>query len=45
MAIHDAFLPDFDHEMGTTEERSNAYRKSTPIGKPHDMSMSMGRLV
>jgi uncharacterized damage-inducible protein DinB len=45
MAIKDALLPEFDHEMGTTRkllERTPADRFGW---KPHEKSMSLGQLA
>jgi hypothetical protein len=44
MAFTDALLPEFDHEMATT--RKLLERVPADLGwKPHDKSMSLGRLA
>lgn len=45
MAIRDAFLPEFDHEMATTRKTLERVPESNTDWKPHDKSMSMGRLA
>lgn len=45
MAIRDAFLPEFDHEMATTRKTLERVPEANTDWKPHDKSMSMGRLA
>jgi uncharacterized damage-inducible protein DinB len=45
MAIRDAFLPEFDHEMATTRKTLERVPETNTDWKPHDKSMSMGRLA
>ena len=45
MAIRDAFLPEFDHEMGTTRKTLERVPENNTDWKPHDKSMTMGRLA
>jgi len=45
MAISDAFLPEFDHEMQTTRRTLERVPEDKVSWKPHDTSMSMGRLA
>jgi uncharacterized damage-inducible protein DinB len=45
MAIRDAFLPEFDHEMGTTRKTLERVPETNTDWKPHDKSMTMGRLA
>lgn len=45
MAIRDAFLPEFDHEMATTRKTLERVPEASTDWKPHDKSMSMGRLA
>ena len=45
MSIRDAFLPEFDHEMGTTRKTLERVPENNTDWKPHDKSMTMGRLA
>ena len=45
MAIRDAFLPEFDHEMALTRKTLERVPEGRPDWKPHDKSMSMGQLA
>jgi uncharacterized damage-inducible protein DinB len=45
MAIRDALLPEFDHEMGTTRRLLERTPADKFAWKPHDKSMSMGQLA
>ena len=45
MAIRDAFLPEFDHEMSTTRKTLERVPEDKADWKPHDTSMPMGRLA
>jgi uncharacterized damage-inducible protein DinB len=45
MAIRDAFLPEFDHEMETTRKTLERVPEDKLDFKPHDTSMPMGRLA
>jgi uncharacterized damage-inducible protein DinB len=45
MAIRDSFLPEFDHEMQTTRRTLERVPEDKASWKPHDTSMSMGRLA
>jgi uncharacterized damage-inducible protein DinB len=45
MAIRDSFLPEFDHEMGTTRKTLERVPETNTDWKPHDKSMTMGRLA
>ncbi len=45
MAITDALLPEFDHEMGVTRRLLERVPESDFAWKPHDKSMSLGRLA
>ena len=45
MAIRDAFLPEFDHEMAVTRKTLERVPEGKPDWKPHDKSMTMGRLA
>ena len=45
MAIRDAFLPEFDHEMATTRKTLERVPEANTDWKPHDKSMSLGRLA
>jgi uncharacterized damage-inducible protein DinB len=44
MAIIDALLPEFDHEMATTRRLLNRVPEEQFGWKPHDKSMSIGEL-
>src|ERR1700722_2378904 len=45
MAIRDALLPEFDHEMATTRKTLERVPEGKPDWKPHDKSMTLGRLA
>ena len=45
MEIRDAFLPEFDHEMGTTRKTLERVPETNTNWKPHDKSMTIGRLA
>jgi uncharacterized damage-inducible protein DinB len=45
MAIKDALLPEFDHEMGTTRRLLERTPEAEFSWKPHDKSMSLGQLA
>ncbi len=45
MAIRDAFLPEFDHEMGTTRKTLERVPETNTDWKPHDKSMIHGLLA
>ncbi len=45
MAFIDALLPEFDHEMGTTRRLLERVPDEHLGWKPHDRSMSLGRLA
>jgi uncharacterized damage-inducible protein DinB len=45
MAIRDALLPEFDHEMGTTRRLLERVPDETLTWKPHARSMTLGRLA
>lgn len=45
MAIKDALLPEFDHEMGTTRRLLERTPESDFGWKPHDKSMTLGQLA
>jgi uncharacterized damage-inducible protein DinB len=45
MAIKDALLPEFDHEMATTRRVIERVPDGKFAYKPHDKSMTMGRLA
>lgn len=44
MAIKDALLPEFDHEMGTTRRLLDRAPEQAFAWKPHDKSMTLGGL-
>jgi len=44
MAIKDALLPEYDHEMGTTRRLLERVPEGDFSWKPHERSMSMGQL-
>src|ERR1700722_28284 len=44
MAIRDALLPEFDNEMATTRKTLERVPEGKPDWKPHEKSMTMGRL-
>jgi uncharacterized damage-inducible protein DinB len=45
MAIKDALLPEFDHEMGTTRRLLERMPEADFSWKPHEKSMSLGHLA
>jgi uncharacterized damage-inducible protein DinB len=45
MAIKDALLPEYDHEMGTTRRLLERTPGAEFAWKPHDKSMSLGQLA
>ena len=45
MAIRDALLPEFDHEMGVTRKLLERVPEGDFAWKPHDKSMSLGGLA
>ena len=45
MAIKDALLPEYDHEMGTTRRLLDRVPEADFAWKPHDKSMSLGQLA
>jgi uncharacterized damage-inducible protein DinB len=45
MAIKDALLPEFDHEMGTTRRLLERAPEAEFEWKPHDKSFSLGQLA
>lgn len=45
MAIKDALLPEYDHEMGTTRRLLDRVPEADFTWKPHDKSMSLGELA
>jgi uncharacterized damage-inducible protein DinB len=45
MTINDAILPEYDHEMGTTRRLLERLPDGRFTWKPHDKSMSLGRLA
>ncbi len=45
MAIKDALLPEYDHEMATTRRLLALVPEAELAWKPHDKSMSMGQLA
>jgi uncharacterized damage-inducible protein DinB len=45
MAIKDALLPEFDHEMGTTRRLHERPPAAEFAWKPHDKSFSLGQLA
>jgi len=45
MAIRDALLPEFDHEMGTTRKTLERVPEGKPDWKPHTKSMTIARLA
>ncbi len=45
MAIRDALLPEFDHEMANTRKALERVPEGKPDWKPHDKSMPIGRLA
>lgn len=45
MALKDALLPEFDHEMGTTRRLLERVPEADLAWKPHDRSFSLGQLA
>jgi uncharacterized damage-inducible protein DinB len=45
MALRDAILQEFDHEMGTTRKVLERVPEGKPDWKPHDRSMTIARLA
>lgn len=45
MALKDALLPEFDHEMGTTRRILERTPEAEFAWKPHDKSFSLGQLA
>lgn len=45
MAIRDALLPEYDHEMGTTRRLLERTPEAEFAWKPHEKSMSLGQLA
>ena len=45
MAIKDALLPEFDHEMANTRKTLERFPENKSSWKPHEKSMTMGRLA
>ena len=45
MAIKDALLPEFDHEMGTTRRLLERTPEAELAWKPHDKSFTLGQLA
>jgi uncharacterized damage-inducible protein DinB len=45
MAIRDALLPEFDHEMASTRKTLERVPEGKPNWKPHEKSMPLGRLA
>ncbi len=45
MAITDALLPEFDHEMGTTRRLLERVPEADFAWKPHEKSMSLGQVA
>jgi uncharacterized damage-inducible protein DinB len=45
MAIRDAILPEFDHEIANTRKTLERVPEGKPDWKPHEKSMTMGRLA
>jgi uncharacterized damage-inducible protein DinB len=45
MALKDALLPEFDHEMGTTRRLLERVPEADFAWKPHDKSFSLGNLA
>jgi len=45
MALKDALLPEFDHEMGTTRRVLERTPEAEFAWKPHDKSFSLGQLA
>jgi uncharacterized damage-inducible protein DinB len=45
MALRDALLPEFDHEMATTRKTLERVPEGKPDWRPHPKSMTLGRLA
>jgi uncharacterized damage-inducible protein DinB len=45
MALRDAILPEFDHEMTNTRKTLERVPEGKPDFKPHEKSMPLGRLA
>jgi uncharacterized damage-inducible protein DinB len=45
MALKDAFLPEYDHEMGTTRRLLERVPEADLAWKPHDKSFTLGQLA
>ena len=45
MALRDSILPEFDHEMATTRKTLERVPEDKPDWKPHEKSMTLGRLA
>ena len=45
MAIKDALLPEFDHEMATTRRLLERLPEAEFAWKPHEKSMALGQLA
>jgi uncharacterized damage-inducible protein DinB len=45
MAIKDGLIPEFDHEMAVTRKTLERVPEGNPDYKPHEKSMTMGRLA
>jgi uncharacterized damage-inducible protein DinB len=45
MAMRDALLPEYDHEMGTTRRLLERTPETELAWKPHDKSMTLGQLA
>jgi len=45
MALRDTLLPEFDHEMATTRKTLERVPEGKPDWRPHEKSMTMGRLA
>jgi uncharacterized damage-inducible protein DinB len=45
MALRDALLPEFDHEMSTTRRTLERFPEEKANWKPHETSMTMARLA
>ena len=45
MAIRDALLPEFDHEMGTTRRLLERTPEAEFAWRPHEKSFSLGQLA
>jgi uncharacterized damage-inducible protein DinB len=45
MPVRDVFLPEFDYEMANTRKTLERFPEDKAAWKPHDKSMTMGRLA